>query len=160
MVKVTPDGTINAYAGDPNAVFGLSSLGDAGPATKPLIGPTGLAVDSSGNLYLADTGNNRIRKISTAGIIATVAGGNTTNFTVEGGLATSAGLNCPMSVAVDAAGSLYIADVGDYRIRKVTPHGNINTIAGTGKPNNSGDGEPATSAAVNIVECDRAGESR
>jgi uncharacterized protein (TIGR03437 family) len=151
VVKVAPDGTITAYAGDPNTVFGFSSLGDGGPATKALIGPTGLAVDSAGNIYLADAGNNRIRKISTAGIIATVAGSNTTNFTGDGGLATSAGLNRPMSVAVDAAGSVYIADAGDYRIRKVTPDGNINTIAGTGKPDNSGDGGPATSAAVNML---------
>lgn len=148
VLKVAPNGIITAVAGDPTAPFSLTNIGDGGPATRAYIGPTGLAVDAGGNLYLADAGLNRIRKVSPDGIITTVAGSNTSNYSGDGGPATSAGLNRPAGVAVDAAGSLYIADAGNYRIRKVTSDGIITTIAGTGRPDNSGDGGPATSASL------------
>jgi len=148
VLKVAPNGIITSVAGNPSAPFSLTNIGDNGPAASAYIAPTGLAVDASGNLYLADAGLNRIRKVSTSGTITTVAGSNTSNYTGDGGPATSAGLNTPMSVAVDAAGNLYIADYGDYVVRKVTPDGTITTIAGTGRPGNSGDGGPATSATL------------
>ena len=151
ILKVTPDGIITAYAGSSSFTVTSMNIGDNGPATKAFIAATGLAVDASGNLYLADAGTNRIRKVSTLGIITTVAGSATSNYSGDGGSATSAGLNSPVAVAVDASGDIFIADAGDYRIREVTPDGNINTIAGTGDRGNSGDGGPGTSASVGML---------
>jgi len=115
----------------------------------------GIAVDGAGNLYIADTGNFRIRKVSPTGIITTVAGGGTVAFpppkpipTGDGGLATMAILEFPTGVAVDGSGNIFIAD--DFtRIRKVTTDGIINTIAGNGTSGYYGDGGLATSAAMN-----------
>ena len=110
--EVSPDGNIVTIAGD----AGFS--GDGGPASiAQLNQPEGVAVDASGNLYIADTGNNRIRKISPNGIITTVAGNG-----------TDAILNAPTGVAVDASGNLYIADTGNDRIRAVDPSGRITTL--------------------------------
>ena len=120
----------------------------------------GVAVDSAGNLYIADTGNSRIRKVSVAnGTITTVAGNGTSGFTGDGSSATSAELNRPVGVAVDSAGNLYIADTGNNRIRKVS-NGVITTIAGSGAQGYSGDGGPATIAALSVptgVAVDSAG---
>ncbi len=104
-----------------------------------------------GDLYIADTINNRVRKISTTGIITTVAGNGSSNYSGDGGLATAAGLNLPFGVAVDTAENLYIADSSDYRIRKVAPNGTITSIAGTGRPGYSGDGGPATAASLSAL---------
>jgi uncharacterized protein (TIGR03437 family) len=145
VLKIAPNGIITSIAGSP--LFTTTALGDGGPATAAYIAPVGLAVDGSGNLYLADA-LNRIRKISTSGIITTIAGSNSSNYSGDGGPATSAGLNMPSGVAVDSSGNIYIADAGNYRVRKVTPDGTITTIAGTGRPGNTGDGGPATSATV------------
>jgi uncharacterized protein (TIGR03437 family) len=108
--------------------------------------PTGIAVDSAGNLYIADRNNYRIRKVSN-GIITTVAGSGTAGFSGDNGPATSAKLNLPSGIAVDSTGNLYIADVSNYRIRKVS-NGVITTIAGNGKALFSGDYGPATSAQL------------
>ncbi|MGH7441957.1 MAG: hypothetical protein ACREKE_04705, partial [bacterium] len=106
-------------------------------------------VDAAGNLYIADTANNRIRKVSTNGIITTVAGvGGFTTFSGDGGPATSATLGFPLGVAVDAAGNLYIADTGNGRIRKVNTAGTISTVAGNGNGSMLGNGGPATSAQL------------
>ena len=122
--------------------------GDGGPAVNAqLNGPDGVALDASGNLYIADSGNNVIRKVAaTTGIITTVAG-NGTGYWGDGGPATTAGLNSPWGLALDAAGNLYIADTYNNRIRKVTASGNITTVAGNGTGGYSGDGGPATSAS-------------
>ena len=105
--------------------------GDNGPATSAELNyPDGVAVDSAGNLYIADTCNNRIRKVSN-GVITTVAGNGTPGFSGDNGPATSAQLNYPDGVAVDSAGNLYIADTGNNRIRKVS-NGVITTVAGNG----------------------------
>jgi uncharacterized protein (TIGR03437 family) len=146
VLKVAPNGVITNYAGNISA-FQSGPNGDGGPATQAFILGTALALDSSGNLFIADQ-LGRIRKVSLDGTITTVAGSNTTNFSGDGGPATSAGLNNPMGVAVDSAGNLYIVDAGNYRIRKVTTDGTINTIAGMGKPGTSGDGGIATNAAI------------
>jgi len=155
--KVTTAGVINTVAGNGIAGFG----GDFGPATAAqLNGTTGLAVDSTGNLYITDSGNYRIRKLTAAGVIITVAGDGTPGFSGDGGPATAARLNGPTGVTVDSEANLYIADRRNCRIRKVTVTGVITTVAGAGTAGFSGDGGPATSAELNLpsgVAIDSAG---
>ena len=139
--------TINTVAGNVPAGHSLYG-GDNGPATSAqLASPLGVAVDSAGNLYIADTDNHRIRKVSN-GVITTVAGNGTAGFSGDNGPATSAQLNYPAGVAVDSAGNLYIADTDNNRIRKVS-NGVITTVAGNGTLGFSGDNGPATSAQLN-----------
>lgn len=109
----------------------------------------GVAVDSIGNFYIADTGNNRIRMVDTTGNISTVAGNGTPGFGGDGTPATGANLNNPTGVAVDSVGNLYIADLGNNCIRRVATDGTINTVAGNGIYGYSGDGMPATGANLN-----------
>jgi uncharacterized repeat protein (TIGR01451 family) len=143
--KVSAAGIITTVAG--NGSLGYS--GDGGPATSAgLDRPSGVAVDASGNLYIADDFNERIRKVSTAGIITTVAGNGSYGYSGDGGPATSAQLLNPQGVAVDASGNLYIADTYDNRVRKVSAAGIITTVAGAGPYGYSGDGGPATSAQL------------
>ncbi len=145
--KVTPDGIINTVAGT-NA-FGF--FGDGGPATSAVLNlPIGLAVDESGNLFIADNKNNRIRKVSPDGFITTEAGGPMFGNTGDGGPATEATLNWPTGVAVDRAGNLFIADSGNSRVRKVTPAGIISGVAGDGKFGYSGDGGLAVNATLDL----------
>jgi sugar lactone lactonase YvrE len=133
--------TIDTFAG--NGTSGYS--GDNSPATSAAMNPGGIAVDSAGNLYIAD--NNRIRKVSN-GVITTVAGNGTYGFSGDNGPATSAQLFNPQGVAVDSAGNLYIADTFNNRIRKVS-NGVITTVAGNGTSGASGDNIPATTAQLN-----------
>jgi len=148
--KVTAaTGIITTVAG--NGSFGYS--GDNGAATSAkLQNPTGVAVDSAGNLYIADEYNHRIRKVAAAtGIITTVAGTSTGGYVAaqDGGAATSAELYYPNGIAVDGAGNLYIADSSNNRIRKVTAvTGIITTVAGNGTGGYSGDTGAATSAEL------------
>jgi uncharacterized protein (TIGR03437 family) len=136
-------GVLTLVAG--NGTTGFS--GDNGPATSAqLWGPARVAVDSAGNLYIADTNNNRIRKV-TNGVITTVAGNGTTGFSGDNGPALSAQLSGPTGVAVDSAGNLYIADTNNFRIRKVS-NGVTSTVAGNGTYGFSGDNGPATSAQL------------
>ena len=140
-IRKVSNGVIATVAG------GGASLGDNGPATSAQLAlPYGIAVDSGGNLYVADWGNNRIRKVSN-GVITTVAGNGTRGFSGDNGLATGAQLANPQGVAVDSAGNLYIADFGNASIRKVS-NGIITTVAGNGTPGFSGDNGPATSAQL------------
>jgi uncharacterized protein (TIGR03437 family) len=140
--KVSPSGIITTVAG--NGTRGFS--GDGGPATSAQLWfPEGIAVDSQGNLFIADHANNRVRKVSPNGIITTVAGIGSAGFSGDGGPATSAQLNGTFAVAVDNAGNLYIEDHDNWRIRKVSG-GIITTFAGGGA--GLGDGGPATSAMV------------
>ena len=142
-IRKVSGGTITTVAG--SGVGGFS--GDGGPASSAsLSNPTGLALDSAGNLYIADTYNQRIRRVS-GGTITTVAGNGSKGPSGDGGPATSASLNGPSGVAVDSAGSLYIADAFNWRIRKVSG-GTITTVAGNGNRGFSGDGGPATSASL------------
>ena len=137
----TANGSVlEASDGEVDIIVGTATLGfsgDGGPAASAeLNAPSGVAEDSAGNLYIADTGNNRIRKVSN-GLIATVAGNGTNGYGGDGGPATSAELSGPTSIALDAAGNLYIADTGNNRIREVT-NGVITTIAGNGPPASAG----------------------
>jgi hypothetical protein len=110
-------GIISTVAGG-----GASGLGDGGPAiSSQLAAPGQIAVDVAGNLYVADTRNQRVRKVSTAGIITTIAGNGVPGFSGDGGLAASSSLSVPEGVAVDASGNIFIADTGNSRIRKVSP---------------------------------------
>jgi uncharacterized protein (TIGR03437 family) len=144
---VPPDGSnIDTFAG--NNVSGY--LGDGKPAIyAQLFDPQGIVFDSAGNLYIADTGNHRIRKVDTNGIITTVAGSSSVGgFGGDGGPATSARLYFPTGLAVDTAGNLFIADSLNSRIRKVSPNGTITTVAGNGSQGYSGDGGSSTDAAL------------
>ena len=111
-----------------------------------------------GNLYIADTSNNRIRKVTVStGIITTIAGTGTASYSGDNGAATSATLNGPYGVSVDASGNVYIGDYSNHRIRKVTVStGIMTTIAGTGTGSYSGDNGAATSATLNYPEGGRA----
>jgi len=145
--KVTTDGVISTVAG--NGTSGFS--GDGGPATSAQLSySNGVALDAAGNLYISDSNNNRIRMVTPAGIISTVAGNGNYGFSSDGGPAISTQLNLPRGVAVDATGNLYIADCGNNRIRRVTPAGIISTVAGNGTWGFSGDGGAATSAQLNL----------
>jgi sugar lactone lactonase YvrE len=110
----------------------------------------GLSGDDSGNLYLADHGNNRIRKVDSQGIITTVAGIGAAGFAGDGGLAPLAQLNSPVGLVVDRQHNIYISDYGNHRIRKIDNHGRISTLAGTGIPGNSPDGTEATQAQITL----------
>jgi uncharacterized protein (TIGR03437 family) len=114
-------------------VAGSNSVGDGGPALSAIFSQTeGIAVDGRGNIFVADAANNRVRKIAPNGTISTVAGTGVNGFSGDGGLAASANLNQPYGLAVDAAGNLFIADLGNARVREVTLNGNIQTVAGGG----------------------------
>lgn len=140
--KITTTGSISVVAGIPS-MCGYN--GDNISATSAELNlPYGVALDSRGNLLIADAGNNRIRKVSPTGFISTVAGNGTCGFAGDNGSATSAELCSPHGVALDSLGNLYIADLANYRIRKVA-HGIITTFAGTGVPGFNGDGLPALS---------------
>jgi TonB family protein len=148
IYKINSTGTtMSLFAGDGKDGF----QGDGGPASSSELNvPYDLAMDDAGNLYIADTGNSRIRRITPNGTISTVAGNGTAGFSGDGGAATAAQLNKPLGIAVDSAGTLYIADTDNARIRTVSPDGIIRTVAGTGVPTFSGDGGPAVSAQIGL----------
>jgi sugar lactone lactonase YvrE len=143
-------------------VFGLATVyaspvqggvsGDGGLAIDARIScAKGMALDRDGNLYVADSGNNRVRRIDRNGIIETVAGsGSAPGFAGDGGPATKALLFGPTDGAIDAEGNLYIIDAGNHRIRKVDQAGIISTFAGTGTAGFSGDGGPAVDAQLRL----------
>jgi trimeric autotransporter adhesin len=141
--KIDTSGTIITIAGD--ASNGYSGDG-VQATTSSLTYPYGVAVDDSGNVYIADDGNLRIRKVNTSGIINTIAGNGYQGYSGDGGPATDAELSSPSNVMFDASGNIFISDDGNQRIREVTTSGIINTFAGNGISGFSGDGGPATAA--------------
>jgi len=144
-IRKVSDGVISTVAG--NGSYGFS--GDNGPATSAQLQATGVAVDSAGNLYIADNGNNRIRKVS-GGLITTVAGDGTQGFSGDNGPAASAELNGPASIAVDSAGNLYVADTLNNRIRLLQPQPSINP-GGTVNAASSAPGSPIAPGSIATV---------
>lgn len=125
--------------------------GDGADARRALIAPYHIALDGSGNLYIADTVNHRVRKVTQSGIISTVAGRGTAGFSGDGGAAVEAQLNRPGGIAVDAEGNLYVADGSNFRVRKISPSGVIVTVAGDGGTGPGGDNGPALAAQLTTV---------
>jgi uncharacterized protein (TIGR03437 family) len=143
--KISATRNISTVAGN-----GLNAFGGDGQAatSASLSAPLGVAVDSQSNLYIADTGNNRIRKVTSAGIISTIAGTGTAGYSGDRGPATAATLNAPSRLALDSSGNLYLSDTGNNVVRRISTSGVITTVAGNGTSRFSGDGGPATSAAL------------
>jgi len=158
-IRKVSNGTITTVAGNGTAGFGGDNSGNGATAAE-LNDPLGVAVDAAGNLYIADYGNNRVRKVAN-GVISTVAGNGNATFSGDNGQAATAGVYEPRGVAVDSAGNVYIADSHNYRVRKITiSTGVISTVAGNGTPGYSGDNGPATSAELHYpasVSLDSAG---
>ncbi|MFN7929481.1 MAG: SBBP repeat-containing protein [Blastocatellia bacterium] len=144
--QVTPDGLIKTVAGV--GTFGFSNDGGLATAAQ-LFYPRGMILDAAGNLLFADSSNHRIRKITPAGIISTIAGSASPGFSGDGGEATAARLGRPHALAFDAAKNLYFTDTDNSCIRKITPNGIITTVAGQGgKEGFAGDGGPAVNALL------------
>jgi trimeric autotransporter adhesin len=147
-IRKIAGGTITTVAGTGAEGF----AGDGGSATSAQLSfPRDVTVDSQNNLYIADTGNGRIRKVTPAGVISTVAGNGTVGYSGDNGPATSAMLSYPAALAMDSAGNVYIADTWNYRIRKLTSDGKIQTVAGNGSYGPYGDGGAATSASLGVI---------
>ncbi|WP_432127996.1 RICIN domain-containing protein [Streptomyces sp. bgisy082] len=143
--QMTTDGKVSTVAG--TGVAG--ARGDNGPAVSAQLNcPREVAVDGAGNLYITDSANNRVRKVTPDGTISTVAGMGSGGFSGDGGPAVAAKINYPLGVVVDGDGVVYISDHRNHRVRKVTPDGHISTVAGTGAPGFRGDGGPAVSAQL------------
>ena len=145
--KVTPSGIISTIAGMAMLPAGYSGDGDSA-RTAQLNEPCGVATDTNGNIYIADAANNRIRKINSSGIITTIAGMGGAGFGGDGGPASVAYLYGPHGVSTDKAGNIYIADLGNIRIRKILTNDTIYTIAGNGTYGSNGNGGPAKYAQL------------
>jgi trimeric autotransporter adhesin len=143
------DGTITTVVGSPFVFYANGQVGDGYPATMANLNtPTSVAIDGSGNLYIADSNNQRVRKVNSAGIMSTIAGTGVYGFSGDGAASTSAQLWNPQGVAVDVSGSIFIADTSNHRIRLINSAGIISTYAGTGASDFSGDSASATSAGL------------
>jgi uncharacterized protein (TIGR03437 family) len=157
MVAAEPEDPVYSI----RTVAGGNNVGDGRAAVRAQLSDAqGVAVDAAGNVYIADADNHRVRKVRPDGIIETVAGAGVPGFSGDGGEAARALLNAPYGVAVDASGNLYIADLGNRRVRKVMPDGRIETVAGNGQSGSGGDGGPAAAAQLSAprnVAVDSAG---
>ena len=137
------------------AIAGVAGLGDGGPATEArLLGPSAVAIDADGTIYITDSGNRRVRRVDTEGVITTFAGNGERGDGGDGGAATGAQFHYPGGIAIDSAGNVYIADLHGNRVRRVDTRGIITTFAGTGEAGDAdrdgdiGDGGPATSGQL------------
>ena len=143
--KISPSGTITTAVG----VGAHGFQGDGGLSTESNIwSPSAIYVDGQRNLYIAEWGNNRIRKVTAGGTVTTLAGTGIAGFTGEGGPATDARINNPNGIFVDTSGNVYFSDLGNQRVRRITTDGRIETVVGDGTPGFSGDGGPATDASI------------
>jgi streptogramin lyase len=147
-VSNSGDNVVSTITGTTTATFagsyeGFGESGDGGPATAAtLFSPGGVALDAAGNVYIADTQDNVVRKVDTSGVITLFAGNGTEGYSGDGGPATAAELDNPQSVAVDASGDVFIADSYNNVIREVTPAGTISTLSPATAPATT----PATTA--------------
>ena len=143
--EVNTSGTISTFAGTGTPGFS----GDGGSAASAQLNrPAGIAIDTAGNIYVADSRNFVVRKINTSGVINTIAGSNVTGYSGDGAAATLATLSRPSGIAIKTDGTLYITDGGNNDVRVVAASGIINTFAGTGTAGYTGDGAAATAATL------------
>lgn len=146
--RISPAGVITTVAGTGVAGFN----GNLRPALEAQLNhPTGLAFDSLGWLILSDTGNHRVCRLLPSGVLVSIAGNGVAGFAGDGGAAADARLNLPRGLATDAQDNLYIADSGNYRVRRITRSGSISTFAGNGRMGFHGDGQRATDASFTNV---------
>jgi uncharacterized protein (TIGR03437 family) len=146
VIQVDTAGNMHTVAGDGTA----GNTAGSGTSLGEVYNPSGLAMDGAGNLYIADTQNQRIQMLTPGGTISTIVGTGASGFSGDGGAALAAELNVPSAVAVDSVGNLYVADTGNNRVRMVTTDGNIATIAGTGDAAYNGDSGLALDIALNM----------
>lgn len=144
--KITPDGIVTTVAGSGIAGF----AGDGGPATNAQLNhPTGVIVDATGGILIADQHNYRIRRVDPSGTITTIAGTGFSGYGMgDGGPALNTGLNLPTTLALDAKGGILIAEMGERRVRRIDPDGTISTVAGDSGSGYDGDNKPATEASL------------
>jgi sugar lactone lactonase YvrE len=147
--KITPAGVVTTLAGS-----GVSGSADGAGTAASFNYPSGVAVDSTGNIYVADSNNNKIRKITPAGVVTTLAGSGVSDS--EDGTGTTASFAYPRGVAVDKSGNLYVADSSNNKVRKITPAGAVTTLAGSGRKG-SRDGTAANFNYPNGVAVDSIG---
>lgn len=144
--KVSASGIITTVAGNGTQGYG----GDDGPAVNAMINnPRGVVAMADGGFLIPDTNNHRIRRVSPAGTITTIAGNGTKGFTGDGGPATAASLSIPFGAGPSADGGILIVDTGNQRIRRISPTGTMSTVAGNGAAGYAGDSGPAVAAALN-----------
>ena len=149
--KITPTGVVTTLAGS-GELGGANGTGDAARFGHPF----GVAVDSSGNVYVADSYNNLIRKITPAGVVSTLAGSGGTGS--ANGTGTAASFFSPTGIAVDSSGNVYVAELANHLIRKITPAGVVSTLAGSGVSGNAyGTGTAASFASPYGVAVDSSG---
>ena len=141
-----PTYRITTIAGTGSAGFN----GDGSATSAQLSSPQSTAVDALGNVYVADTNNHRIRKLAPTGVLATIAGTGVAGFSGDGGAATDARLNYPQGICVDAAGNIFVADAYNFRVRRISTTGTIDTVAGSAAYGFGGDGGPATQASLSL----------
>ncbi len=145
IFRVGEDGIAERIVGTGRRGF----AGDGGWAIDAEVNyPNHLVVGAEGDIFIADTGNHRIRRVSTDGIITTIAGTGKNGFSGDGGPAVQAQLNAPSAIAIDTDGNLYVADFRNHRIRKIATDGTITSIAGTGEAGYNGDGKPAVECQI------------
>jgi len=148
-IRKVSNGTITTVAGTGTSGFS----GDYGPGTQAQLSfPHAVAVDAYGNLYISDTGNNRIRQLSASGTISTIAGNGTAGYSGDGGLAITAQLSYPRGLALDRVGDVYVADSWNFVVREITPSGYISTVAGNGSCGPFGDGGLAIEASLGLID--------
>ena len=150
VVRIDSGGLVWLVAGTGSLGTQAGANGDGGPALSATLSyPAGLAFDSSGNLYIADSGSNRIRMVNTSGVISTFAGNGNNVNSGDNGPATAASLNTPTAIAFDGQGNLVIADTGNNEIRKVSPKGIMSKVAGTGNAAFDGNNGTVATATFN-----------
>jgi len=147
--KITPAGLVTTFAGS-----GMPGAADGNGLAASFNQPAALAIDAAGNLYVADEGNNLVRKVTPAGVVSTIAGNGTRGFT--DGQGTAASIYGPNAIAVDAAGNIYLGDI--FKVRKISPSGLVTTIAGSGVTGfANGMGASASFAVISGIALDAAG---